>query len=96
MAVHQGRVFAKGQNVDELEKPDFFAQGTLEGANLGDAGIVAAMRRKNVKQHLFADAGYRRAESLRVIEAHGHIARVVDRRKEIGIKRRHPTKKARC
>ena len=46
-------------------------------------------------KHLCADAGYRSAENLRVIDDHGYIGYVVDRRKEIYIKRRDPTKKAR-
>jgi len=46
-------------------------------------------------KHLCADAGYRSAENLRVIDAHGYIGHVVDRRKEIDIKRRDPAWKAR-
>jgi transposase len=44
---------------------------------------------------LCADAGYRSAENLRVIDAHGYIGHVVERRTEIDIKRRDPTCKAR-
>lgn len=47
------------------------------------------------RQHLCADAGYRGADSLRTIEAHGDIPHVVDRRKEADSKRRDPTQKAR-
>ena len=46
-------------------------------------------------KHLCADAGYRSAENLGIIDRHGYIAHVVDRRKEIDIKRHDPTKKAR-
>ena len=46
-------------------------------------------------KHLCADAGYRSTENLRIIEENGYIAHVVDRRKEIDMKRRDPTKKAR-
>ena len=46
-------------------------------------------------KHLCADAGYRSAENLRIIEDHGYIAHVVDRRKEIDLKRRDPSKKSR-
>ena len=46
-------------------------------------------------KHLCADAGYRSAENLRIIEQHGYIAHVVDRRQEARAKRRNPTKKAR-
>jgi IS5 family transposase len=46
-------------------------------------------------KHLCADAGYRSAENLRIIEDHGYIAHVVDRRHEADAKRHDPTKKAR-
>lgn len=46
-------------------------------------------------KHLCADAGYRSAENLRIIERHGYIAHVVDRRQEAKAKQRNPTKKAR-
>ena len=53
---------------------------------------LTPMRRS---KHLCADAGYRSAENIRIIEEHGYIAHVVDRRKEADIKRRNPNKKAR-
>lgn len=46
-------------------------------------------------KHLCADAGYRGAPCLHVIDKHGYIPHVVDRRKEADIKRRLPGKKAR-
>ena len=46
-------------------------------------------------KHLCADAGYRSAECLRIILAHGYIPHVVDRRKEAELKARDPKKKAR-
>ena len=46
-------------------------------------------------QHLCADAGYRSAENLRIIDDHHYIAHVVDRRQEADTKRRHPNGKAR-
>jgi hypothetical protein len=46
-------------------------------------------------KHACSDAGHCSAENLRVIDEHGNIAHVVDRRKEIDIKRRDPSKKAR-
>ena len=46
-------------------------------------------------KHLCADAGYRSAECLRIIDEHDYIAHVVDRRKEADLKRRDPNKKAR-
>ena len=61
------------------------------------SAIVIKRERTPVRRskHLCADAGYRSAENLRIIEGHGYISHVVDRRKEIDIKRRDPTKKAR-
>ena len=46
-------------------------------------------------KHLCADAAYRSADNLRIIEDHGYIPHVVDRRKEVDTKRRDPKKKAR-
>lgn len=46
-------------------------------------------------KHLCADAGYRSAENLGIIDAHGYIAHVVDRRQEAEGKRRNPKQKAR-
>jgi transposase len=46
-------------------------------------------------KHLCADAAYRGQPARTVIEAHGYIPHVVDRRKEAEIKRRDPKKKAR-
>lgn len=61
------------------------------------SAIVIKHKRTPLRRnkHLCADAGYRSTENLRIIEEHGYIAHVVDRRKEIDIKRRDPTKKAR-
>lgn len=47
------------------------------------------------RKHLCADAGYRSADNLRIIEQHGYIAHVVDRRQEADRKRCYPKKKAR-
>ena len=46
-------------------------------------------------KHLCADAGYRGRRAFEIIESHGYIPHVVDRRKEADIKRRDPTRKAR-
>jgi hypothetical protein len=46
-------------------------------------------------KHLCADAAYRSAECLSIIEEHGYIPHVVDRCKEADIKRRDPKKRAR-
>jgi IS5 family transposase len=61
------------------------------------SAIVVKRKRPPVRRtkHLCADAGYRSAENQRIIDAHGYIAHVVDRRKEADIKRRHPQRKAR-
>jgi transposase len=61
------------------------------------SAIVVKRKRPPTRRnkHLCADAGYRSAENLRVINDHGYIGYVVDRREEIAIKRRHPTKRAR-
>ena len=61
------------------------------------SAILIKRKRPPVRRskHLCADAGYRSAENLRIIEEHGYIGHGVDRRKEVDIKRRHPTKKTR-
>ena len=61
------------------------------------SAIVVRRDRTSVRRnkHLCADAGYRSADNVRIIEAHGYIPHVVDRRKEADIKRRDPKKKAR-
>lgn len=61
------------------------------------SAIIIKRKRPPMRRskHLCADAGYRSAENLRIIEEHGYIGHVVDRRKEIDIKRRSPTKKTR-
>ena len=46
-------------------------------------------------KHLCADAGYRSKSTAAIIESHGYIPHVVDRRQEKEHKRRDPTKKAR-
>ena len=46
-------------------------------------------------KHLCADAGYRSAENLGIIDRHRYIAHVVDRRQEADRKRRDPKRKAR-
>ena len=46
-------------------------------------------------KHLCADAGYLGWRALEIIDSHGYIAHVVDRRKEADAKRRNPAKTAR-
>ena len=77
----------------------------VTGANVNDGKRIDAVLRAIAiprkrtpcrrSQHLCADAGYRSAGNLRIIEAHGYIPHVVDRRKEIDCKRRDSKKKAR-
>jgi len=77
----------------------------VTGANVNDCtrldDVLAAIvvKRKDPPQrrnkHLCADAGYRGAQHLRTIEAHGYIPHVVSRRAEADMKRRAPNKKAR-
>lgn len=77
----------------------------VTGANVNDGkrleevlGAIMVKRenpphRRN--KHLCADAGYRSAANLVIIEAYGYIPHVVDRREEAEIKQRDPQKKAR-
>jgi putative transposase len=65
-----------------------------------DAVLKAIMVKRKApatrrSKHLCADAGYRGKPALLVIDSHGYIPHVVDRRKEADAKRRDPTKKAR-
>ena len=65
-----------------------------------DQVLRAIMVRRNGprmrrSKHLCADAGYRGKRALEIIESHGYISHVVDRRKEADAKRKDPTKKAR-
>ena len=70
-----------------------------DGKRLDEVLSAIMVKRKTPglrrSEHLCADAGYRSADNLRTIEAHGYIPHVVDRRKEADIKRRDPKKKAR-
>jgi IS5 family transposase len=62
---------------------------------LKEIAIKRPMPVKRRSKHLCADAGYRGAELLRIIEWHGYIPHVVDRRQEAESKKRQPKKKAR-
>ena len=61
------------------------------------SAIVVKRQRPPIRRnkHLCADAGYRSAEAQRIIDAHGYIPHVVDRRQEADAMRRQPGKKAR-
>jgi len=77
----------------------------VSGANVNDgkrlAEVLGAILVKREcpplrrSKHLCADAAYCSAECLGIIEEHGYIPHVVDRRKEADLKRRDPKKKAR-
>ena len=77
----------------------------VTGANVNDGKrleeVLGAIRVKRKapahrrSKHLCADAGYRSAANLCVIQTHRYIPHVVDRRQEADIKRRDPRKKAR-
>ena len=70
-----------------------------DGKRLDEVLTVIMVKRPSPahqrSKHLCADAGYRSAECLRIIDEHDYIAHVVDRRKEADLKRRDPNKKAR-
>jgi len=77
----------------------------VTGANAHDVtqletvlGAIMVKRphpRQRRSKHLCADAGYRGQPARAIIEAHGYIPHVVNRRKEADLKRRDPKKKAR-
>lgn len=77
----------------------------VTGANVNDAkridqvlsAIVVKRPQTPVRRskHLCADAGFRSAEAIRIMESHGYIPHVVDRREEAQAKKRQPWKKAR-
>jgi IS5 family transposase len=77
----------------------------VTGANVNDGKRLDAVldaivvKRKNPprrrSKHLCADAGYRSAENLRIIETHRYIPHVVDRRHEAALKHRNPSHRAR-
>ena len=75
------------------------AANVNDGKRLGEVLSAIAVKRKcpplRRNKHLCADAAYRSAECLRIIEEHGYIPHVVDRRQEVKYKQRDPKKKAR-
>ena len=75
------------------------AANVNDGKRLDEVLSAIIVKRKcpplRRSKHLCADAAYRSAECLRIIEQHGYIPHVVDRRKEVEVKRRDPKKKAR-
>jgi len=75
------------------------AANVNEGKRLDEVlrAIVIKRKRPPIRRskHLCADAGYRSAENLGIIERHGYIGHVVDRRQERDARRRNPKHKAR-
>jgi putative transposase len=77
----------------------------VTGANVNDGkrigevldSIVVRRERTPVRRnkHLCADAAYNSVEAVEIIEAHGYIPHVVDRRREDEDKARNPWKKPR-
>ena len=62
---------------------------------MGAIMVTRPHPRQRRSKHLCADAGYRGQPARGIIEAHGHIPHVVNRRKAADLKRRDPKKKAR-
>lgn len=75
------------------------AANVNDGKRLDEVLSAIVVKRKLTplrrSKHLCADAGYRSADNLRIIEEHGYIPHVVDRRQEADAKRLDPTRKAR-
>ena len=75
------------------------AANVNDGKRLDEVLSAILIKRQRPPQrrnkHLCADAGYRSADNLRIIDEHGYIAHVVDRRQEADAKKRDPSNKAR-
>ena len=75
------------------------AANVNDGKRLDEVLSAIVVKRKcpplRRSKHLCADAAYRSAECLRIIEQHGYIPHVVDRRTKVQAKRQDPKKKAR-
>jgi IS5 family transposase len=75
------------------------AANVNDGTQVNEVLSAVVIRRQSApvrrSKHLCADAGYRSADNVRLIELHGYIPHVVDRRTEADNKRRDPRKKAR-
>jgi IS5 family transposase len=69
-------------------------EAARRGAHLHHGQATHAATATRAK-HLCANAGYRSAENRRIIERHGYIPHVVDRRQEANAQRCSPDKKAR-
>lgn len=75
------------------------AANVNDGKRIEEVLLAIVVKRKRTplrrSKHLCADAGYRSAEALRIIDSHGYIPHVVDRRQEAAAKQRQPWKRAR-
>jgi len=75
------------------------AANVNDGKRLDEVLSAIVVKRKcpplRRSKHLCADAAYRSAECLRIIEQHGYIPHVVDRRTKVQAKRQDSKKKAR-
>ena len=75
------------------------AANVNDGKRIDEVLKAIVVKRKTTpirrSKHLCADAGYRSAEALHIIDSHGYIPHVVDRRQEAASKRRQPWKKTR-
>jgi len=60
------------------------AANVNDGKRIEEVLLAIVVKRKRTplrrSKHLCADAGYRSAEALRIIDSHGYIPHVVDRR----------------
>jgi hypothetical protein len=72
------------------------AASVNDGKRIEEVLLAIVVKRKRTplrrSKHLCADAGYRSAEALRIIDSHGYIPHVVDRRQEAAAKQRQPWK----
>ena len=70
------------------------AANVNDGKRIEEVLLAIVVKRKRTplrrSKHLCADAGYRSAEALRIIDSHGYIPHVVDRRQEAAAKQRQP------
>ncbi len=75
------------------------AANVNDGKRIDEVLSAIVVKRKTTpirrSKHLCTDAGYRSAEALHIIDSHGYIPHVVNRRQEAAAKRLQPWKKAR-
>ena len=70
------------------------AANVNDGKRIDEVLSAVALARERTpirrSKHLCADAAYRSAEALRIIDSHGYIPHVVDRKQEARAKQRQP------